>query len=379
MYSEHHGLILRDFSGLLGGGPYTVVDGTELCRLSGLMSCRGDCKYGFDGPCEGVKDVVRGAEETARGCHMAASGQDVEWRFELERCTTPQATESIAIAVAALDDVEARLVLPRMREYELMAAHFGATARRVGAPPLDAAAYAGARVVAGAQMWLMAELVERGGSRQVGFNTTKLEVTMEPRAGAAPAVERDHEHVKFTPAAGSRFAPVLTLADRRWELAELAAVSTDAAASLELSGLVVEDTFAVEAIVRDAEGRVMLGAPISWRDSGGEFVVGAGAPYLLAGPDIGTNIDDCAPQSDRGRTRRVIVEASLGELSARLAFDVEGKAVDPERYDADWVAPEGCAEVIDEGCGCRSNDGAVGLLLGAPWLLWRRRGVSRRG
>lgn len=183
------------------------------------------------------------------------------------------------------------------------------------------------------------------------------------------------------------------------ESPELIGVSADAAASLDLIALVEAESgspWYAFAEVRDAEGRVLHGAPVEWSMQTGALAVTPGdltletrtADHAL----LGTH---CEPHSTVPIERNVVLRARFGELEDTVELHWTDAAVDPEpgggwSFEPDeaclYASDETDGETgddpgaeVDDGCGCtseRESPGAWVLGLIGLGLLRRRRAAS---
>jgi MYXO-CTERM domain-containing protein len=191
------------------------------------------------------------------------------------------------------------------------------------------------------------------------------------------------------------------------ESPELIAVSAaTAAASLDLVALLDDGApYYAFAEVRDAEGRVIHGAPVEWSVLRGALPVLPGSLGNFARTAEYVWLEgDCARATKAPVERRAVLQARLGELEDSYEFvwidDHNGSSPDPWcMYGEPYDEPEGESDDDDEpsgetgegpggatsvdGCGCTSEAPSAPtpwlLLLGGLGLLgWRSR-RARRG
>jgi MYXO-CTERM domain-containing protein len=194
---------------------------------------------------------------------------------------------------------------------------------------------------------------------------------------------------------GQRRIVELRLPGLELPVAEVIATPADAAASLEISvgyrpGVEPEPErwrapVGARAVVRDAEGRVILGAPVQWTLVEGHLVMGPTSDEVRTPPEYLGIADDCEPPPATAKLRRATLRAELGTLMDELELEWTALPED-DPSDEPFEPSSACQRGIDtdglegRGCGCTTK-GADG----ARWLAWgllvlgavraRRRGV----
>lgn len=197
------------------------------------------------------------------------------------------------------------------------------------------------------------------------------------------AVESGAEHTQLLSAlapmpADTVIEPVLSFSGEPLSLPPLRAVELDAIAELELVAVherVVDETRSrgrpekVLAVVRDAEGRRVVGAPVEWTLTRGELALFTGESGVTDSLELA---DICSRPPQEPREDRAAVEARVGELVASVDLEWTSLPTDNRRYDA--------PECVDAGaCNCSTGGdprrGALALvaLLGLGLGLRRRR------
>jgi MYXO-CTERM domain-containing protein len=183
------------------------------------------------------------------------------------------------------------------------------------------------------------------------------------------------------------------------ESPELIGVSSEAAASLDLVALVETGTgfpWYAFAEVRDAEGRVLHGAPVEWSMQTGALAVTPGNLTLeTRTADYASLGTHCEPHSTVPIERNVVLRARFGGLEDTVELRWIDAAVDPELAGWPFEPDEACLYAddetegetgsddagaeLDDGCGCtseRETPGAWMLALIGLGLLRRRRTQS---
>lgn len=133
--------------------------------------------------------------------------------------------------------------------------------------------------------------------------------------------------------------------------------------------------FGTRAVVRDANGRLIYGTPITWKVAEGDLAVSPGAADGLSdlpGADYAYLDDSCVRPSENVGQRTVILEAAFGDLidSMELTWTARTEPLSDEG----WEPSEHCQS---DGCSCSSApDAAAGpaaLALLLPMALLGRR------
>lgn len=177
-------------------------------------------------------------------------------------------------------------------------------------------------------------------------------------------------------------------------VAEVVATSVDAAASLEIvvgywpqeDPAQWEAPVGARAIVRDAEGHAIVGAPVRWTLVEGHLVTGPIDSELGTPPEYLAISDDCEPPPSAPQARHATLRAQLGGLTDEL--ELEWTALpDDEPSDEAFEPNPACQRGIDEleprGCGCATPGSraagwpAWGLVVVALAARRRRRGRDR--
>lgn len=336
--------------------PYRVVVGTRLCPQVRCAACDADDS------CAAVSVTASGAVHAEDGCFVADAPGPSEWRVGAP-CDDPEAPrDRAAIEVVAAEETAAELVLWPERAFA------AAGSLTLGAPPV-AELPAPLRVIAGSQLRLDVRLYTPADGHVVAWSDG--EVALQTTAGRAPVVYPGErlELVSFPETAA---AASFRVGEFTWPIGQVVGVPEDAARSLELAvALLREQDGATPAIVRaqvrDAQGRILLGMPVTWSVESGELALAVDTS--LPGPDYVKIEDHCLPPEARGGPRTAEIRAEAGELTGHLLLRWPGVA---GAADPTWTPGERCPEA---GCGCRSQPGGAAALL--LLLLRRRRGGAR--
>lgn len=197
---------------------------------------------------------------------------------------------------------------------------------------------------------------------------------LESRGGATPRQlppSADDSAYALSIGPGERSSLALALPGIELPVAEVIATPVDDAVSLEI--VVAYDQgseqgpdewgepVAARALVRDAEGRVILGAPVEWTLVEGHLAVVPGTGDIVVGPPEYLNIgDDCEPPPSAPELRRATLRAELGTLVHEV--ELEWTVLPDEEPSEDPFAPNpacqrgGEADGLDDrGCGCAAS------------------------
>ncbi|PCC73288.1 hypothetical protein SAMN02745121_02984 [Nannocystis exedens] len=166
---------------------------------------------------------------------------------------------------------------------------------------------------------------------------------------------------------------------------EVVATPVEQAASLEIVAVFDDSPFGARAIVRDGEGRAIVGAPVTWSLVEGELAFERVDAYTP--PEYTAIGDSCLPPPTAPEERRAVLRAQLGELRDEL--EIEWVASPPEETSDEPFEPHAACQrgtgpagddgLGDRGCGCASGAGEAGAagLAGSLLLLAGRRRRTR--
>ncbi|MDC0672381.1 hypothetical protein [Nannocystis radixulma] len=166
--------------------------------------------------------------------------------------------------------------------------------------------------------------------------------------------------------AGEQSTITLEVAGAVLPVATVVATPVEQAASLAIVAAFSGEPFGARAIVRDGEGRVIVGAPVEWSLVEGELVLTSVDDFTP--PEYTIIADDCVPAPAATESRRAVLRARLGELSDEL--EIEWMAMPPEEVSDEPFSPDpacqrgtgpaGDGGLGDRGCNCASRASAGG-------------------
>lgn len=341
-------------------------DGIEVCydmAIAGVPFVDGDCVT-LDGP-SGVQ-----VDYTPRGDCPVEEAEVLPDSFRVE--------------VVPVDGLRARLEW----QLEHLAEHL---AERLTARPADVIPGADEplRLVPDVTVGFPVNVIDAAGER-VGWDLSQGRV-LETKAGGQARTLTPIEDTEALWAVrvgpGETSTITLEVAGAVLPVATVVATPVEQAASLEIVAALAGAPFGARAVVRDAEGRVIVGAPVEWSLVEGELALTAVNDF--APPEYRFIEDDCVPPPTAAESRRAVLRARLGALSDEL--ELEWTATPPEPtpegpFEPDpacqrGTGPAGDDGLGDRGCNCAAGpeDGPAGWawLAALTWLLGRRRRAAR--
>ncbi len=246
-----------------------------------------------------------------------------------------------------------------------------------------------------------------GPFRLVGASAMALEFSDAAGAGLywtddAVELERDGQplelqgdNVQLDPPAADPFSITARVGASQggFTLGPFEAATASEAATLELFPIITQsgDSLvpeAVRAVVRDAEGRVLYGAPVEWELTRGELALTpdplSDPPPPPSAPLIGDLIaaaDACEPPpTGRARERSATISAAIGQASASIELVWERAPVEAD--DEEPFVPSAYCREPTRSCACSSRTGRAPPAWGLAalsLLAWtrRRRGGAR--
>lgn len=177
---------------------------------------------------------------------------------------------------------------------------------------------------------------------------------------------------------------VSTGAGARWYFATVEAATPPFTLDAVIPAVLVSEDgssqpLGARAVVRDAAGDIVFGAPVTWRSD--VFALGSGVDDGLPSSDYAAVTDNCRdPSTLHGEQTAVLVATLDGiDLAASLVWTPPAAAGD------DWTRPAACADADAAaeatGCGCASGGagpgGAVAGMASLLALSTRRRREGR--
>lgn len=374
---QHRGVTSDEFVDV---GPGPILEGTVLCATvcrSASTDALGCTDNGiietaacFDPAAEGSGSL------DADGCFVADAPGEAAWRFDPVACTTADGfvpvEDRVTFAVVAPDDVVVSLDFPYDRIVsETIAAGPGLangatawTTEADGNVPANTLPEPGEpmRVIADEPVPIYVKMRDRTGAPVV---RAYGDVSIVATRGEPPVVTTDDGQVILSAPVGSAGDITLTVGDRAFPAGAYEAVGAEEATSLELVAVISSDTddqgafpVGARAIVRDADGRPLFGAPVTWDVARGRMVVVAGPDAFIDASYADLMEGRCYP--DDGR-HRATLRATLGALSDSVKL--EWRDVKPEGEDRDWAVSDDC--IGPGACGCNSGTGPIG---GVGWV-----------
>jgi hypothetical protein len=240
------------------------------------------------------------------------------------------------------------------------------------------------QLVPGVEVSLPVVIVDATDER-VAWNLEEGRVYDSPDDGGSWAeLVASSEYPEYFPVVvgeGERRIVELRLPGQALAVAEVVATPADAAASIEIvvgygPGVETEPErwlapAGARAVVRDAEGRVVLGAPVRWTLVEGHLVMGPTYAELGTPPEYLGLADDCEPPPATAQLRHATLRAELGTLLMD-EVELEWTALPEDEPSDDPFEPStACQRGIDagelqgRGCGCTTpGTGRAG------WLAW---------
>jgi hypothetical protein len=337
--------------------PHRVVAGALLCPR---VTC--DACVAADS-CDLVEVTAAGAVVAdGGGCFAADGAGEVVWR-----ASAPCDAEDRAVmTVVPVEGVAAEVVLWPDRRAET------GGVRVVGAG-FDAELAAPLRVVEESRVRLAVRLFARGDGGTVAWDAG--EVTLTRDEGRAPVAYPGQllEAVMFADSAAT--AMFNNGAGETWSLGQVVGVRAGEATSLKIAAGVQEfgegeSPALARAVVRGADGEMLLGLPVTWSVRDGALGLDPGED--LPGQYYVYLADACVAPERRGGARSAVIVAEYGELAASLELRWDGVA---EPADPTWTPDDTCSQ--RSGCaGCRAEGGGSWGALVLLVLGWRR--VARR-
>lgn len=333
--------------------PRLVVEGARLCPV---LSCK-TCPEGQ--PCDDAPISAAGPiSPTGDGCFHADAPGDVVWTVGAPCVAAGMPPDTAAMRVVALADLAARA---RRDDDLIVETYAGDLVTAEGAWQADPGAPA--RVIAGAQVSFFVDLFEAATGQAVLRDRGDVAWTTD---SGRPPVTYPGDAAELVTFAGTTATPRLDLDDRTWPLEPVLGVDPADATALELAVASLDDgPQLARAIARDASGRPLHGAPVTWSVDDRALAL---HPRSV-NPDVIDVSDGCRAPEDRGGPREATLRARWRGLEATRTIRWTGVALDP---DPNWSPDASCSD--DQGCGCRApHPGGGGLLVLAALLLLRRR------
>ncbi|MFZ6181447.1 MYXO-CTERM sorting domain-containing protein [Nannocystis pusilla] len=362
-----------------------ALQGSTVCFDAGLPDSPDD--GGFDG-IEGCFDMaIAGVPFVDADCVTldGPSGVQVDYTPRAD-CAIEEAElflDRFRVEVVPVDGLRARLEW----HLEHLAEHFG---ERLTSRPADLIPGADEplRLVPDFTVGFPVNVIDAAGER-VGWDLSQGRV-LETKGGgpARPLALLEDTDVLWPVRVGPGETSTITLevAGAVLPVATVVATPAEAAASLEIVAALADAPLGARAIVRDAEGRVLVGAPVTWSLVEGELALTTISEFTP--PEYTMIADDCAPPPTAPESRRAVLRAQLGALSDEL--EIEWTVKPPEETSDEPFSPDPACQrgtgraddggLGDRGCNCATGpqDGRAGWawLAALTWMIGRRRRTS---
>lgn len=245
-------------------------------------------------------------------------------------------------------------------------------------PALDAPL----QLVPGVELALPVNVLTATGER-VAWNLSEGRVLARSGGGPAEELARRDDYddfwsVRVEP--GEKRSLSLELAGVELPVVEVVATPADQAASIEIVAGYDGGPYGARALVRDREGRVIVGAPIAWSLRAGDlaFLDFDGTPLP---PEYLQLADVCLPPSVIAESRRAVLRAQLGDLSDEVELEWIAPAEPPR--DTPFEPHPNCVHgsgesddaLSDRGCNCAAAPFAA---RDAAWLVLLALAFRRR-
>lgn len=407
-FSSEQGQLRFETHGLVAGGyrdvspDLPVLVGTEVCATVCLEIGGRPCdeaSIASAAACFAVSAEGPGAIDA--GCLTLDGPGEVRWAFTPTGCDDggPFTVDGVTFRAVDPGDVTGQLVFPN-EERVLQGLAEGAsadgsflftTADAEGLPDhLVPEAGAPVRIVADGTAQLHVGLALADGT-PVMWPDTDAQVDV---SGAGVVTQSATGAVVTPGSAGGEVSlrtPVATFAAGTWER-----VSPRRAVQLEVVAVLIHGAdgrdapLGARAIVRDADGAPLFGAPVAWGVEGDALAVNLGDAGASDRAYASFDGVACRRPSEQAGDFEATVAARYRGLddAVTLAWSVgpfEGTAEALAAADAAWTLPEACVGPLPPAtaCGCRAADPASGLAaVGIAGLLalrgrGRRRSASR--
>jgi MYXO-CTERM domain-containing protein len=247
------------------------------------------------------------------------------------------------------------------------------------------------RLVPGVEVGFPIDVIDAEGER-VGWDLSQGRVLETKGSGTPRALTPIEDTDAMWPVrvgAGEQSAITLEVAGAVLPVATVIATPAEEAASLEIVAALRGEPLGARAIVRDGEGRVIVGAPVAWSLVEGELALEPFADFIP--PEYTALGDDCLPPPEAPEGRRAVLRAQLGELSDELEIEwtkMPLKEAPDEPFSPNPACQRGTGAGEDDGPGDRGCSCATGPEAGRDGLAWllapalmlggrRRRSVGR--
>lgn len=364
-----HGYGIADF-----GGP--ILAGTRVCPTIDV------CKDNPDCPATAIDCLDQhadgGATIDAEGCLRLPTPGRVNWSFTPLTCDIDPAVYQPVADVIAVDVVDGPEVHGDVSQIEDTVEDYVASGdARLDPPNPDWRNPPGEpyRVVAGSPFQFEPFLALVDGTH-VAWPRDVTTFESEVRSGEM-SLEMDGGLAVVTLTEGTDADVVLAANDFRFAAAHVLGVGEDAPDSMEIVvgyALDVDSPAAVpfgaRAVIRDADGNLLYGAPVEWAVTDGALAV-LDPDHDFPGLDYTYLIDACYTRPSRDGTRHAEIAARYDGIEGTAELDWTADV-------STWLDDDDIAEMCEghPGCGCASTGpmpvGTV-VFVGVALVLRRRR------
>ena len=358
-------LVTGAHRGYVYGEP--VLEGTPLCAAPAYQGTVPDGHEAGDVLDQCVDQSLEGPASWDEGCVLLEEAGDVTWYLDPTDCPLQASgldlvADRIVFEVAQGDGLDAE-VHQWVEEYSADALEIEPGLPEGWTNPAGEPF----RVMAGERVTLFVRLTDPLTGVPVAWHTSDGEVTATASAGDFEFAEAPGGQgwMAVVLDEGAEVDLGLTVEGRQWTAAGVQAVGEDAPASIEIVAgyLGAEDPtgdrspFGARAVVRDADGRLIYGTPVTWKVAEGDLAVTPGQADTMSdlpGNDYAYLEDACVRPSDNVGQRTVVLEASYGDLvdSLELVWTARTEAASDEG----WEPSENCRS---DGCSCSSTPRAA--------------------
>jgi uncharacterized protein (TIGR03382 family) len=383
-------VFLAPFAELVPNGT-PLLAGAELCVALACSDADATCPRSIDiGAC--FDQTVDGGSLPSEDCATADTAGTFVWHFDpvadVAACGADPATYVPVPDAVTFEVVEASDVTPVLFQWaEDAAGEVLISADGSGFPSdwtvADDEVF---QVVDGGTLRLPIVFTHNDDGQHVAWDTTQVDVVVVTTSGTEPTVTVPSPGwLTFTAASGGTSEIQVTDGAETWVAGTVVGVDSDVS-SLEIVVAYSDfdddehTPYAARAVLRDATGALVYGAPVVWTVTDGDLVVdpegvGDEGDGELPGPDYAMLGDVCtAPPADAPETRTATLEATFGGVTDSVTFTWMAPVGDPSSFTPDTAcgAPQDGGEAT--GCACDQGGaspwGAAALL---AWVVRRRR------
>jgi hypothetical protein len=377
-------LVTEPFAGLVPDHTL-LLEGTEVCATLRCSDADSTCPESIDiAAC--FAPSVEGGSVSGDLCAIAETPGTFVWHFDpvvdVASCGADPATYTPTADEVSFEVVSTTEVRPVLLQW----AERGAEEALVPAGdafPDDWMVEEGEpfQVVAGGRLQLPVAFLTSDDDRIVAWDSNEVFVEVVTNVGDNPDVSMPQPGVvAITPTLGSVNEVFVTVRSDTWVAGTVVGVSPEDVASLEIVVALLDDDghaspFGARAVLRDADGALVYGAPVTWRLIEGNVLLDSDADSGMPGADYVGIRDACvAALPDVSDPRSATIEASYGGLTSTATFDWVVPASTGEFFPDSECAGQPNGDATEEGCACdQSGVPGMGIAALVGWLARRRR------